>query len=336
MKKISVIVPCYNATKWLPKCFLSLASQTIGIQNLELIFVDDASVDSGKTWKMLQLFERAYPESVVLIHLEKNMRQGGARNFALAYAGGEYLAFVDADDFVAEEYLETVYQKAKQTDADIVQFGYYYYTDRLGAMEAEREVAEEIRIQLVEERKRFLLRERITYGCWNKLYRRELIKRAGVKFAEHTIYEEPLFVYPLLFYAKTFVIMEDRFYFYRQNQCGTMWSDMRNEETLMMHAHVQRMVWDFMKQTPFFEVYYQEIKLYFLHSYLYETLLFAKQRGFVISMECFRKLEECVLAEVDDYQSSSYAELIPVQMVLYRMIGRSVTEKELQEYIEQL
>ena len=101
MKKISVIIPCFNATKYLPKCFMSLVQQTIGIDQIELIFVDDASTDEDATWNMLQEFERAYPESIKILKLEENMRQGGARNVALQYATGEYIAFVDADDFVA-------------------------------------------------------------------------------------------------------------------------------------------------------------------------------------------------------------------------------------------
>ena len=105
MKKVSVIIPCFNATKYLPKCFMSLVQQTIGIDQIELIFVDDASTDEDATWNMLQEFERAYPESIMILKLEENMRQGGARNVALQYATGEYIAFVDADDFVAENYL---------------------------------------------------------------------------------------------------------------------------------------------------------------------------------------------------------------------------------------
>lgn len=77
MKKVSVIVPCHNAAKWLPQCFLSLVQQSIGIDGLELIFVDDASDDEGATWALLEEFERAYPESIMIIHLEENLRQGG-------------------------------------------------------------------------------------------------------------------------------------------------------------------------------------------------------------------------------------------------------------------
>ena len=113
---------------------MSLVQQTIGIDQIELIFVDDASTDEGATWNMLQEFERAYPESIMILKLEENMRQGGARNIALQYATGEYIAFVDADDFVADNFLLETYEKAKDSDADIIQFEYFYYTDRLGAV----------------------------------------------------------------------------------------------------------------------------------------------------------------------------------------------------------
>ena len=199
MKKVSVIIPCFNATKWLPKCFMSLVQQSIGIAQLELIFVDDASTDGGATWQMLQEFEKAFPENILILKLEENMIQGGARNIALQYATGEYIAFVDADDFVAENFLEEAYRYAKHEDADLVQFEYEFYTDRLGAVPSGRTVTPEIiEIHSHEERAQLLMAEKVTYGCWNKLYRHALLKEAHVTYAEHVIYEEPLFVYPLL------------------------------------------------------------------------------------------------------------------------------------------
>lgn len=337
MKKVSVIVPCYNATKWLPKCFLTLAGQTIGISELELIFVDDASTDDGATWSMLQEFEKAYPENIMVIHLEENMRQGGARNVALSYATGEYIAFVDADDFVAENFLEKVYFRAKETEADIVQFEYFYYTDRLGVMSANRDAYNEvITISSEEERKKFLMSEKVTYGCWNKLYRRAFVENAGVKYAEHAIYEEPLFVYPLLFYGTKYVLMDDKFYFYRQNEQSTMYSDMEQVNTLHMHMEVQLAVWKFMKQTAFFETFYEEIKLYFLHTYFYETLFFAKQRGFSVTMELYVELENTVKQEVLDFDRSVYEKMIPKQMQLYRLAKNGMTRDLLKSFMETL
>lgn len=337
MKKVSVIIPCHNATQWLPQCFLSLVKQTIGIDNLELIFVDDASTDDGRTWAMLAEFERAFPESIMVIRLEQNLRQGGARNVAIQYAGGEYIAFVDADDFVTEDYLEKAYQRALETNADIVQFEYMLYTERLGEVDSGRRIEPEvIQIETTAQRKTFLLSEKITYGCWNKLYRRTMVLETGVVFAEHVIYEEPLFVYPLLFVGKTFVIMSDKFYYYRQNNVGTMRKDMKQQQTIMMHAAVQKQVWEFMKQTPYFEEYYEEIKLYFLHTYFYETLYFSKQREFQVPMEMYRELEQTVKAEVADYTSSPYAHIIPRQMELYELAKSGMTQVELDDYIKTL
>lgn len=337
MKKVSVIIPCFNATKWLPKCFMSLVQQSIGIAQLELIFVDDASTDNGATWQMLQEFERAFPESILILQLEENMRQGGARNIALQYATGEYIAFVDADDFVAENFLEEAYRYAKNENADLVQFEYEFYTDRLGTVSSGRTITPEIiEIHSHDERARLLMAEKVTYGCWNKLYRHALLKEANVTYAEHVIYEEPLFVYPLLFYAKKIVITNDIFYYYRQNDAGTMRNDMKQEETLRMHATVQLAVWNFMKQTPFFAEYYEEIKLYFLHTYLYETLYFAKLRGFTVSFSFYQELEKTVTAEVTDYETSPYQKLIPMQMKLYHQIAKGVTEEWLERYMGEL
>ena len=337
MKKVSVIIPCFNATKWLPKCFMSLVQQSIGIAQLELIFVDDASTDNGATWQMLQEFEKAFPENILILKLEENMRQGGARNIALQYATGEYIAFVDADDFVAENFLEEAYRYAKHENADLVQFEYEFYTDRLGTVSSGRTVTPEIiEIHSHDERARLLMAEKVTYGCWNKLYRHALLKEANVTYAEHVIYEEPLFVYPLLFYAKKIVITNDIFYYYRQNDTGTMRNDMKQEETLRMHATVQLAVWNFMKQTPFFAEYYEEIKLYFLHTYLYETLYFAKLRGFTISFSFYQELEKTVTAEVTDYETSPYQKMIPMQMKLYHQIAKGVTEKWLEQYMGEL
>lgn len=321
MKRVSVIIPCHNAVQWLPKCFLSLVNQSMGMNDIELIFVDDASEDAGRTWEMLQDFERAYPKSIMAIQLAENMRQGGARNVALTYATGEYIAFVDADDFVREDFLKKAYEIARSTDADMVQFEYELYTERLGNVPSGRKIEREsICLENIAQRKRFLVEEKITYGCWNKLYRRELIARAGVKYAEHVIYEEPLFVYPLLFFGKRFEIVPDVFYYYRQNLTGTMRSDMKQLETLKMHAQVQLDVWNFMKTTEFWQDYYEEIKLYFLHTYLYETLLFAAQREFSLPESFIRELTDTVKSEVSDYTSSQYAELIPKQMELYHQV----------------
>lgn len=337
MKRISVIVPCYNAAKWLPKCFMSFVQQTMGMEFLELIFVNDASTDDGQTWEMLEEFERAFPESVLIIDLPDNRRQGGARNAALQYASGEYIAFVDADDWIMPEMCEVTYEKAKEMDADIVQFGHRFYTDSVGIFDGQSVTGEAcFRITSKEERKRFLMSEQITYGCWNKIYRRAMVEEAKVQYAEHMIYEEPLFVYPLLYYGKVYVQIPDKLYVYRQNEAGTMRKDMKRIETLLHHAKVQYAVWKFMQETAYFKEYYEEIKLYFLHTYYYETLYFAKLRGMELPSELIEELQSTVLKEVEDLDFSVYEKIIPRQMELYRMTKQGMTKEMLSAYMEKL
>ena len=337
MKKISVIVPCYNSVKWLPKCFMSLVEQSIGIDNLELIFVNDASTDDGQTWDMLKEMEKAYPESIIIIDLPYNRRQGGARNEGLKYASGEYIAFVDSDDWIEEGLYEKAYLKAKEKDADIVQFNYNYYFDNVGIVCNKNEMKDEyIEIKCADDRKNMLIMEKFTYGCWNKLYKRSMVINANTAFAENVIYEEPLFVYPLLFYANKLVKMSDKLYIYRQNNYGTMRNDMKAVETLFQHTQVQLMVWEFMKNTSYFKEYYEEIELYFLHTYLYEILDFAKQREITIDYEQYVPLTSRALSEVKDITESPYSSILVKQMPLYKAIAEGLTRQQYIGYIDKI
>ena len=121
--KVSVIVPCYNVEQFLPRCLDSLVNQTL--KDIEIICVNDASPDNGIA--ILRDYEVRY-DNVVVIDLKENVRQGGARNRGVDIARGEYIAFVDSDDWVDLQIYEKLYTKAKQTQADMVACDY----DRIG------------------------------------------------------------------------------------------------------------------------------------------------------------------------------------------------------------
>ena len=335
-KLISVIIPCRNVSKWLPQCFISLVKQTIAIEKIELIFVNDASDDGGATWELLNEMEKAYPESIAVIGLDKNVRQGGARNIALKYATGKYIAFVDADDFVAENFLLEVYEEAEKTNADIVQFEHFLFTESGLSVVATKLKREFITISTDEDRKNLLFEEKLTYGCWNKVYKRKLIEKACAVFAEKVIYEEPLFVYPLFFYCDKVLILDKPYYYYRQNNSGTMRSDMENKITLFEHPLVQKQVLETIKKTEFFTRFYENIKLYFLHTYLYETLVFAKKRGLTVNFEEFLPLAIFALGEYEDIDKSIFSKYIPKQMELYRLIKAGLTKENYENYFNSL
>lgn len=117
-KKISVIVPCYNVEKYIDRCVKSIVNQTIGIENLEVIFVNDASTDH--TLSKLQEWESRYPDDIMVITYDENLRQGGARNLGLQYASCEYIGFVDSDDWVELDMYETLLQPMEQGHYDRV------------------------------------------------------------------------------------------------------------------------------------------------------------------------------------------------------------------------
>lgn len=79
MKKVSVVVPCYNVGMYLDKCVQHLLHQTIGIENIEIILVNDASTDNGETWELIMKYEQEYPDTIIAVSLEQNMRQGGGK-----------------------------------------------------------------------------------------------------------------------------------------------------------------------------------------------------------------------------------------------------------------
>ncbi len=119
---VSIITPCYNSVSWLPACMESLTSQSIGMENLEFIFVDDASSDD--TLAVLEDFEARFPEQVILIPLAENQGQGFARNLALTYASGDYVLYVDSDDAIAPYALELLLKHAASLNCDILEFDF--------------------------------------------------------------------------------------------------------------------------------------------------------------------------------------------------------------------
>lgn len=293
MKKVTVITPCYNSEKYLGECLDSLEKQTIGMDNLELILVNDASTD--RTWEMILEFEKKYPDSVIAINLPENRRQGGARNEALKYATGEYVAFLDSDDMALPETYERVYQRAKETDSDIVQFNHWNYSGEWEELCDNCKYEEPLDLGDVYTRKLFLMAEILTMNHCSKLYRHSLLEQSKACFAEHRIYEEPAFVYPQLFYAKRICCMKDAFYRIRMNAQSTMHLEARKSERLMDHPEVQMQVLRYMiAHRQLMTDYYDEIEFYFLKTYYVETLYFAGQGNLILDVEYFKKMQRNV------------------------------------------
>lgn len=291
MKKVSVITPCHNSIKYLQECLNSLESQSIGIENLELIIVDDASTDN--TWMQIKEFEKRYPQSVTAIRLPYNKRQGGARNEALKYVTGEYTAFLDSDDQALPETYETLYRIANETQSDIVQFNHYNCYGRKKELENYCKLEGTLDLEDVETRKLFLITEICSLCHCTKIYRSDMIKDSVVQFAEYCIYEEPLFVYPLFFYAKRVTCINKAFYEVRIHAESTMHCDAKDSRRLLDHPHVQLCLLQKMKECKdWMRDYFFEIEFYFLKTYYLETLFIAGQAGLQLPLDYFIGMQQ--------------------------------------------
>ena len=115
MIKVSVIVPVYNVENYLVKCLDSLVHQTL--KDIEIIVVNDGSPDNSQN--IIDTYVKKYPKKIKAFS-KKNGGQGSARNYGLKYAKGEYIAFVDSDDYVDLDMFFKMYNKAKEDNSDIV------------------------------------------------------------------------------------------------------------------------------------------------------------------------------------------------------------------------
>ena len=309
MKKVSVVVPCYNAAGYLDRCMEYLLNQTIGIENIEIILIDDASTDGGETWDIIMKYEQMFPNTIIAIALEQNMRQGGARNAGLPYAGGEYLMFCDADDWLAPEAMEHLYQRAVEYDADVVQFQLKMVYDRSGDVYAGVKEGNEsylLEIDTEEKRKVFLLDdEHANIGnCSRKFYRMSMIREHQCRFAEHLFFEEPVFTVPVLLYEKRHYFLDEELYFYYQSPNSTMRGDWNDRK--MDFLNVWMTVVDDLARRGILQKYYDEISyLFFREGYAGNVRMLTCKRC-ILETEELRFMVSAVLKLFPDILRNPY------------------------------
>ena len=193
--KVSVIVPVYNVEAYLEKCLDSLAKQTL--KEIEVIVVNDGSPDNSQ--KIIDKFEKKYP--TIKGYTKTNGGVSSARNYGIALATGEYIAFVDGDDYVEYDMYEKMYQKAKQGNYDIVACDLnYVYED--GSI---KRVSSKIEKDTTNIKKTYVN----MYPCvWNKIYKKSLFNN-NILFKEGVWFEDVDFLYKIFPYVKTIGVIKE-------------------------------------------------------------------------------------------------------------------------------
>mgnify|MGYP002544743653 CR=1 FL=1 len=216
-KKVSVIIPCYNAENVLDNCLESLTAQTISIENLEIILVNDASTDG--TYDRLCQWEQKYPDSIMVINCAENGRQGRARNIGLEYAGADYIGYMDIDDIAEPEMFEELYKKAMLHDTEVVicqsrRCTLEEYRNGIGKTDSTEEKV--YFIQQGKDRLKFL-QEDYNMAVWNKLYKREVVEDLWFEVGKYN--EDEFFTYKAIERADKIIQISDigYYYFFRED-----------------------------------------------------------------------------------------------------------------------
>lgn len=216
---ISVIIPIYNVENYLERCIESIKRQTY--QNLEIILVDDGSTDKSSEICEIQ---SSLDKRIKVIH-QKNSGVSAARNRGIDIAMGDYLCFVDSDDFIHSELLETLYKISQREDADIVTCEYQPFS--------QYEEIEEIQIMEFPKTKNASGREALNWlfddkrlgvtVVWNKLYKRKIF--SDIRFPEGKIHEDQFTTYQLLYKAEKVSYVNLKLYYYLQRENSIMHGD---------------------------------------------------------------------------------------------------------------
>lgn len=196
---ISIIVPCYNAGGEIERCLFSLLNQTY--RNIEVVVVDDASTDDS-----VSRIEAMREDRIVLIRHDGNRGASAARNTGLGVAQGEYVGFVDGDDFVDGDYYKRLYDATVAEGADIVMAETKIVYPKKTVARRNSLVVESNFIK-----KWGLLH---TGAVWDKLYKTDFIERLGLRFYEGRIWEDNLFVLKAVYASGVLATIHGTFYHY--------------------------------------------------------------------------------------------------------------------------
>ena len=331
-KLISIIIPCYNVEPYLPRCFKSLQKQTLGIEHMELIFVDDASTDH--TWDTLKAIESAFPGSVLIIQNEQNQGLGYSRNLGLSYATCPYVAFLDSDDWVEPEMYQSMYEKMVQYQCDIVRCQYIRDYGVAPISPEEKCTGKQDRLLLIDsiaKRKGFLQTDSLGFTAWDKLIRKDFLTRHNILFAEGAAYEDHPWSSLLYLYAEHIYVLEQRFYHYFVNNSSIVLT--KNQEYHHDFLIVGLMKWQEWVNRGFLKYYRNELECNFLlETYLgYIKVLFL--RFSQIPYEHFLVLKQEVLARIPDYRKNPYIStaFTPVNQILLELLVTNVTREALDE-----
>lgn len=294
IKEISVIVPIYNIEKYLGKCLQALAEQTI--DSYEVILVDDGSTDGSR--KIAEKYVKSYVEKFTLV-CQENKGLSEARNTGMKYAKGKYLCFVDSDDYVETNYLQTLHECAEKTEADLVFCAFRSVDEHGNTIKKVCETGfEPGKGYTIEERKDLLLTQN---AAWNKLYKKDIIEKNSLQFTPGAWYEDLRFVKKYMLFASKFVYCDSVLYNYLIRQ-GSIMNSMSSKRNVEIVDAIDEVI-QFYEEQQVLDKFHEEVEFLAIDHIYISTLVRLLRAG---EKEQFNVIKKEFVKRFPDYKKNKY------------------------------
>ncbi len=332
-KKVSVIIPCYNAEQYIDKCIDSIIGQTIGLESLEIILVDDASTDS--TLEHLLRYESMYPEYIIVIPCKENRRQGTARNLGLSYASGDFIAWVDSDDWVEPDMYSRMYEKALEYDCEVV--ACKALRDD-GTKKAARHPENNFFVEIKPDQ----VSDNIVKRYWGtgetvtRLCRRDFLLNNKIYYAEGVCYEDALWQSLVYVYARRIYVMDEEFYHYFKNPESTVLK--MNQDRHLEMLDVGIMIWKEYETRGLLWKYQYALELDFIELFYFTGLKMLAQRFDNPPYEAFLHMLETMRELVPDWEKNPYIaeNIIPFFQILLKLTKQQPSEDDFLQIMDMM
>lgn len=306
--KVSVIVPVYNVEKFIDKCLNSLVKQSL--KEIEIIVVNDGSPDNSQ--KIVDKYVKKYPDKIKS-YIKENGGQGSARNYGLKKASGEYIGYVDSDDFVEKDMYKKLYNKAKENNYDIVVCGNYNVSEDYQNKNIDAFI-NNYNTDL----------ENIFFGkmaVWNKIYKRDILIKNKLEFKEKVWYEDLAFTLKAIMNSNTFAFIDEPLYDYLIREGSTMNNSnvQRNLEILDAFNDILSYIQHNKKEEYFSKIEFLAID----HIYISAIVRVLKaEADDKVKRETINKLIDYMNKKFPNYKNNKYINTLSKnRKIIYKLIN---------------
>ena len=306
--KLSIIVPVYGLEKFIDKCLNSLVKQSL--KEIEIIVVNDGTKDNSQ--KIIDKYVKKYPDKIKS-YIKENGGQGSARNYGLEKANGEYIGYVDSDDFVEKDMYKKLYNKAKENNYDIVVCGNYNVSEDYQNKNIDTFI-NNYNTDL----------ENIFFGkmaVWNKIYKRDILIKNKLEFKEKVWYEDLAFTLKAIMNSNSFAFIDEPLYDYLIREGSTMNNSnvQRNLEILDAFNDILSYIQHNKKEEYFSKIEFLAID----HIYISAIVRVLKaEADDKVKRETINKLIDYMNKKFPNYKNNKYINTLSKnRKIIYKLIN---------------